>query len=410
MSSIKVQNFGPISKGYEENNGFITINRFMAFIGNQASGKSSIVKLISTFAWLEKALFQKKVTIYELTKLDYFKVHCRYQQIENYFQQSNLLNEGSTIEYKGEAYHFKYRKNELSITEISKTYRIPKITFIPAERNFLSVVEQAEKVTQLPSTLVWCLQEYIKACRELDNTIVPLPIDDIFFKYNTIKKTAYISGIKNEFNLKLSEASSGVQSIVPLYIVLEYLNKFLANQEEVSYSEEELEKFRTEYEIISKSELPRKLKDEALKVLYEKFSVNYLFNIIEEIEQNLFPQSQRDILNKVLEFTNNNQKNKLILTTHSPYIIGYITLAMKGFLLKEKIKSNDILINRLNRIVPLGSCFNPEDVAIYEIKGGIVKKVESQNGVISGRNYLNEHMKGVNDLFSELQDIEEDLT
>jgi predicted ATPase len=409
MPSIKIINFGPIKEGYNDNDGFIPIDRFMAFIGNQGSGKSSIVKLISTFSWLEKALFQKKATIEELTKGDYFKMYCGHQQIENYFQQSDIINEGSFIEYKGMAFNFRYENNRLKITTGSLLdYRIPKITFIPAERNLLSVIEQAEKVRQLPSTLQWCLEEFNKACRDLEGSI-DLPINKISFRYDKVRRTSFINDVTREYNLKLSEASSGIQSITPLFIVLEYLNKFIANQEEVSYSEEDLEKFRVDYEVISSSNLPRALKDEALKVLYEKYSINYLLNIIEELEQNLFPESQRAILNQVLEFTNNNPQNKVILTTHSPYIIGYMTLAMKAFILSEKIKTHDLLSDRLSVIVPAKAWFDPKDVAIYELKNGLIEKVNSDNGVISGKNYLNEHMQEVNSLFSELQDIEEEV-
>ena len=54
---VKIKNFGPIKDGAKD---FIVINRFTIFIGDQGSGKSTIVKLYSTFSWLEKALYRMK--------------------------------------------------------------------------------------------------------------------------------------------------------------------------------------------------------------------------------------------------------------------------------------------------------------------------------------------------------------
>ena len=50
MSKIKIKNFGPIKLGFLDNDGWIDIKKVTLFIGNQGSGKSTIVKLISTFS------------------------------------------------------------------------------------------------------------------------------------------------------------------------------------------------------------------------------------------------------------------------------------------------------------------------------------------------------------------------
>ena len=57
MSKIRIKNFGPIKEGFQENNGWIDIKKVTLFIGNQGSGKSTVAKLISTFTWLEKSLY-----------------------------------------------------------------------------------------------------------------------------------------------------------------------------------------------------------------------------------------------------------------------------------------------------------------------------------------------------------------
>lgn len=59
-------------------------------------------------------------------------------------------------------------------------------------------------------------------------------------------------------------------------------------------------------------------------------------NIVEEPEQNLFPSSQQGVLYELLKYANQAAGNKLILTTHSPDSINYLTLAVKANTLKDK--------------------------------------------------------------------------
>ena len=63
MSRIRIKNFGPIKEGFQENNGWVDIKKVTLFIGNQGSGKSTIAKLISTFTWLEKSLYNQNSSI-----------------------------------------------------------------------------------------------------------------------------------------------------------------------------------------------------------------------------------------------------------------------------------------------------------------------------------------------------------
>ena len=52
-----IRNFGPITDGSKEP---LKFKRCSVFIGDQGSGKSSVVKLYSTLTWLEKYIVAKK--------------------------------------------------------------------------------------------------------------------------------------------------------------------------------------------------------------------------------------------------------------------------------------------------------------------------------------------------------------
>lgn len=53
---LKIQNFGPIGRGYDHNDGFIDFSKVMVLCGPQGAGKSCVAKLYSTFSWIEKLL------------------------------------------------------------------------------------------------------------------------------------------------------------------------------------------------------------------------------------------------------------------------------------------------------------------------------------------------------------------
>ena len=61
MSKIRIQNFGPIKEGYQDNDGWLDVKKITVFIGNQGSGKSTLAKLISTMTWIEKALVRGRI-------------------------------------------------------------------------------------------------------------------------------------------------------------------------------------------------------------------------------------------------------------------------------------------------------------------------------------------------------------
>lgn len=407
MSSIKIKNFGPIKEGYTDNDGFLPIDKLMIFIGGQGSGKSSIVKLISTLTWIEKALVKGTISIDGIVKRDAFKVEwCEWQSIQNYFKSD------SYIEYKGKYIHFKYDlgKAELQLIE-NAVYEQPKITYIPAERNFLSVLEDLENIKGLPKSLSWTLTEFIKARRSLIKTH-PIYINDIEFEYDESTKVSYISG-KGFGKLKLAQASSGIQSVVPLVVVLSYLKGFInskISQDIDNLSFAESERFNSLLKKINKDTISVLSEySKRIEALNKKFLPQSLFSIIEEIEQNLFPESQKNILFKSFEFNNDKEDNHLILTTHSPYIIAYTTLAMKAFKIKEKVNGNVDLLKKIEAIVPIKSCVDSDFTGIYQIDDdGKVVSIKSERGLILDNNFLNNSLEDTNDLFNELLDIEEE--
>jgi ribosomal protein L22 len=236
-------------------------------------------------------------------------------------------------------------------------------------------------------------------------------------EFDKLNRLAKIVG--SDYKLNLSEASSGFQSFVPLFLVSRNIALSINRTQETSRNElsgEEQKRLKMEIEkIISNDNLSDDLKRAALEVLSSKYRNECFVNIVEEIEQNLFPQSQKKILYKLFEFANLTQGNKLILTTHSPYIINDLTLAIKADKVIKKILSSaisnaDYLQEKLNQIVPKASCIAAEDAIVYELtEQGEIRELATYNGLPSDENYLNLSLGETNQLFDDLLEIEEQL-
>lgn len=407
MSKIRIKNFGPIKEGYLENDGWLDVKKVTVFIGNQGSGKSTVAKLISTFSWMEKALYKQLLKKSEATRKSKFEnFYCEYQNLKNYFRQD------TEIEFEGTSFVFHYSQGRLSIEERKgQKYLVPKIMYVPAERNFVSAVAQPEKLKYLPKTLYTFLEEFERSKTELTDFLY-LPINDLRFSYDSKKGISKIMG--KDYDLPLYEASSGLQSSIPLFLVTKNLAESIDRESDNSKSKVSLEETQTLRSrilaILKNEKLTDEIRNQAIELLSSVTKNDCFINVVEEPEQNLFPSSQRSILHSLLKFNNMNEGNKLIMTTHSPYLINYLTLAVKADMIKNNLSSDDSK-QKLADIVPLQSTLNGNDLVIYELNeiDGSIMTLADYKGLPSDENYLNRSLEDSNELFAQLLEIQQRL-
>ena len=312
MQQIVIKNFGPIS------NAEIQIKKTVILIGENAVGKSTITKLISTFLWIEKALFRGAAK-------EWFEKENR---LKNFFlpyhRIENFLVPESVIEYRGKAFTIKYINKKISVkVQTESNYRLPQIMYVPAERNFLTYLRTTRDIKS-EGALQDFEREYFNAANNLKGSL-SLPISNFEIEYNKTHKMLYVKN-KNHKKIKITEAASGLQSFVPLYLVSDYLSKLVQNNgNNDTMSSGDIRKFQKEMnEILNNKNLSEQQKHIAISVLSSRFNKKVFVNIVEEPELNLFPVSQMQLIKSLVAISNQNEEDKLIISTHSPYVLATI--------------------------------------------------------------------------------------
>jgi predicted ATPase len=409
MTRLRVKHFGPIRDGVK-NNGWIEFKSVTVFVGNQGSGKSTLAKLYSTFSWIEKSLvrgdYDKK---WFERKNKFIKPYLTYHRLEHY------LSDATEIEYEGEAYSIFFIRGQLHITESKgSSYHLPQIMYVPAERNFISYVRHPRELKLSSDSLKEFLTEFDAAKANLKGTLL-LPINQAELEYDKLNDILNIR--ESDYKLRLADASSGFQSAVPLHLVSHYLSNAVQERSEErqeTMSADELDRFRKEVkEIFAIDSLTEEQRRIALSTLSSRFNKSAFINIVEEPEQNLYPQSQWSVLQSLLQF-NQGRANRLVLTTHSPYVVNYLTISVQGKHLQDSIlqkKRDKELLPKLAAVIPLHALLDADDLAIYQAdeKTGSITKLPMIDGIPSDDNFLNRSLQEGNDLFDALLDIEEEL-
>lgn len=366
MRHLVIKNIGPIKLAD------IELKRFNVFIGHQSSGKSTIAKVISTCNWVEKEV-ATTLDVNAIADGDAFK-----NMMESFHKMDEYFSDSSEIHFESDYIKIDYASEQLNV-ELKKdeNYYRQKICYIPAERNMVTLPELQGfefGTTNLRSFLFdWFnAREFYNDENKAD--IMGLGVKYFFDKeQNKFKdRIEHING--QTYGIPLSSASSGLQSIVPLLVMLQYYSGqyFTVASQKKSFDQDakviKLMPALAERYIL-KPYKPNHIPSESGKLLIEistKFrggdkkcqelmfnyqeALNRLLNpvkttfIIEEPEQNLYPDTQLELIEKLTLLCQQERRHECTLTTHSPYIVNYFNILIN----QKKEGRGNISVDDLN--------------------------------------------------------------
>lgn len=396
MKQLVIKNVGPIRQVD------IKLNRFNFFIGPQSSGKSTVAKILSSCMWLEKEVL---TTLNDKVLADgaaFVRLVESFHKIEGYFE------DGSFVQYDTDCISIMYCDKDIKITrKENEDYRREKICYIPAERNMVTLPElQGFEFghTNIRSFLFdWFnAREFFVAGNKTDvlNLGVKYYYDSEQSKLKD--RIEHVNG--RTYQIALSSASSGLQSLTPLLVMLQYytdeyfrsyneklsfdadtklkktINTLLSELNKIkempNYKDEERARLAQEVNIQSFTDtLEKQLLDLKILSFFSRLMVPHRSSfIIEEPEQNLYPSTQMDLLDLVVERCNGERKHHCTITTHSPYILNQLNLLVKRF----DVGATDC------------AALNWEEISVWAVKAGEVRDLKVRNAHLINPEYLSE--------------------
>ena len=349
MKNLKVTNFGPVR------NIDIELRDINIFIGEQSIGKSTIAKLITIFTDYVSLM---KLTLggYETweMQLDEYNLGVYKQHPYSIFYQQEEDNCSINIKIENSSFLMTVVKNGQKITSdndiIAELFQLKKIhhdsfndelrkllsledkqacgrqilelmnnsLYVPAERIIYSTISKLMPAltiakSSVPTILLRFMVELMNAKNEYPEFEIPL----LNISYKWKNDTDYFV-IGENGELPLTAASSGIQSTVPLLLVLHYA---IHKREFTSF-------------------------------------------VLEEPECNLFPEKQVELLKHIIALIKSENRT-LTITTHSPYLLSDLNNYLYAGSLIEKY--GDRIRASVESVISESLCIKPCECAVFSL-------------------------------------------
>lgn len=302
------------------------------------------------------------ILIRELQKNDYFGFSSGLDLV---FDNSNYIDSIKRTELVLKKYNKPFTLNELQelgrqVLSVFSFIRPIDSMYIPAERTIIPLIVNniaglVNNNISIPKYVLNAVQEFEKSLQRVDAFDLEI-IGSLRFKRS--KGNSYIYHNKNQ-KVLFREASSGVQSILPILLLIE--------------SSVKAENY---------------------------INLNY---VVEEPELNLYPEAQYELVKHLvkncLETDHKVQSKNLIITTHSPYILASINNLLLSY------KKGQNYLEKTNNIVNKNSWINPLNFIAYEVKEGTVEKIFNNKSKLIEETIIDEVSELIMDDFKEIASI-----
>jgi len=383
MRHLVIKNVGPID--YVD----IELSRFNFFIGPQSSGKSTIAKVLSTCMWLEKEAASTMTKRLSYTSEEFVSLLEEYHKIQKYISPDSFI----TYETDSATVHYD-RENALTVVlKEGFPYQRQKVSYIPAERSAITIPELQGFEFGVSNMRSFLFDWY--TAREMYDPSHKAEVLNLDMKYFYDKdEKKYKDRVEHSngktYEISLSSASSGLQALIPLQLMVQYYTDAYFSQYDIKtafddnkkdqilrarltdeivlkplykydYSDEERRNLIREVnERIQKGDNEAQETLQKFRVVHDQLAVPVRTSfVIEEPEENLYPYSQISLIEMLVKCCQNERKHEMVVTTHSPYVINYLNVLLRGS--------------------RSGVRFEPEDIKVWAVSEGHVMSLNAKD-------------------------------
>ncbi len=342
MKHLVIKNLGPLKEVD------IELDDLNVIIGAQSTGKSCVLKMACYCSWVEKRIMLTQA-------LDFYSGKQFINDFVSYYKMHGYIKPNTYVLYESPYLKFDYQENkqEDNFTHIKKKnfwqYKRPKLTYVPTERNVVSLFPDFEKLPNTGNHIQDFMIDWKTArnYKSSSDNILGMGFD---YRYDKASNTDFVT-TSDSTELELTNTSSGIQSLLPLFMHLNFVTNLLYQNGEYNLQNLTIDKKEEVQQLLdflykrigvpanAKKEFVSsvRLNNQTLKFWFSKetdkekfegYVTKLLYNnhteiFLEEPENNLFPPTQARLLDWVLDNTIFSSRNDILfVATHSPYILS----------------------------------------------------------------------------------------
>ncbi|WP_303224069.1 AAA family ATPase [Butyricimonas faecihominis] len=373
--NLKIRNFGPIKEAD------INVRKYNIFIGHASSGKSVVAKLLAIFKEFNDLnkndinfeTFQNLLVQYNISfefkrnaEIEYSINNRKYvvtkgrivrqsspdsilaetdrETLANIANSLSLENTQRILEKlystdMGSDWAERFENFFLFMRDFSRPI------YIPTERLLISMFSDSifsllNVGVNIPDCIKKFGSQYEKSRNEykIGNKVAAIDVMNIMVSFSNDGDMILLP---DNTKIKIGQASSGIQSIVPLWLVFRY---FIS---------------RIHSDLL----------------------------VIEEPELNLFPSTQVKLIHSIIDGMKSKNGN-LVLTTHSPYVLSVID----NLILANEVRVNakkgtkKIVESKIKELIPSMVLIDFDDVSSYffDSNGEVIEVRDEENKLVGG--------------------------
>ncbi|WP_291727145.1 AAA family ATPase [Bernardetia sp.] len=454
MQRIVIKNFGAIKEAD------IELKKITVLIGEQASGKSTVAKLVYFFKTLKEDFFREIYNENGENNLDSFDMNrlCE-EKFYNLFGSTVRLPHFEIYYYFNELKHVRLwtdKNKKLQVffspemkvdefintsNEISKRLNDINTSKSIQERIYFKLFEKKEYTNNFFDFL-----DEMFANRQSDFLYIiagrnaTVSYSELFEKYlfaeaqNKVKENSRLPFVKKRYNIDEVLMLKFIERIVLLKEIFEknidFKNELIIHSdkkqdlktvlkktseiikgkysidkhgEKIIYDDKEDDYVLLSNASSGQQEVIRILQDILINIA-EKSKV---FRIVEEPEAHLFPSAQKQLIELLSFLMNQNEDNQIIITTHSPYVLT----VFNNLLFSKRIVDKNIEAeSEVSEVVEKEFWIDSNDFSAYDL-GKIddsekyTKSILSEKTGLIQQNYLDEVSEKLGGDFQKLYSI-----